>query len=103
MVVLPMGVCSVFTKLMKLIMKVRFLMSRKKNIWITPQKNGWAVKREGSTRSSKVTKTKKEAEKFGRHLGKKDGVEVITQRKDGTIQSKDSFGNDPNPPKDTEH
>jgi len=50
-----------------------------------------------------VTTTKKEAEKIGRDLGKKDGVEVITQRKDGTIQSKDSFGNDPNPPKDTEH
>lgn len=78
-------------------------MSKKKNIWITPHKDGWAVKREGSDRSSKVTTTKKEAEKFGRDLGKKDGVEVITQRKDGTIQSKDSFGNDPNPPKDTEH
>ena len=78
-------------------------MSRKKNIWITPHKDGWSVKREGSARSSMVARTKKEAEKFGRHLGKQDGVEVITQRKDGTIQSKDSFGIDPNPPKDTEH
>ena len=78
-------------------------MSKKKNIWITPHKGCWAVKREGSTRSSRVTTTKKEAEKIGRDLGEKDGVEVITQRKDGTIQSKDSYGNDPNPPKDKEH
>ncbi len=67
-------------------------MGKKKNVWITPHEDGWAVKREGSKRSSKVTPTKKEAEKIGRDLGKKDGVEVITQRKDGTIQSKDSYG-----------
>jgi len=78
-------------------------MSKKKSIWITPHKKGWAVKREGSKRSTAVTKTKKEAEQIGYDLGRKDGVEVITQRRDGTIQSKDSFGNDPNPPKDTEH
>jgi len=78
-------------------------MPKKKNIWITPHKDGWAVKREGSKRSTEVTKTKQEAEKIRRNLGKIDCVEVITQRKDGVIQSKDSYGNDPNPPKDTEH
>ena len=78
-------------------------MGKKKNVWITPHKDGWAVKREGAKRSTNVTHTKQEAEKIGRNIGKKDGVEVITQRKDGTIQSKDSYGNDPNPPKDTEH
>ena len=78
-------------------------MAKKKNIWITPHKDGWAVKREGSKRSSKVTATKEQAEKIGRDLGKKERVEVITQRKNGTIQSKDSYGNDPNPPKDTEN
>ena len=85
------------------IKKKGFLMSKKKNIWITPHEDGWAVKREGSKRNSNVTKTKKEAEEIGRDLGKKDKVEVITQRKDGTIQSKDSYGHDPYPPKDTEH
>ena len=78
-------------------------MVKKNNVWITPHEGGWSVKREGAKRSSYVTKTKEEAEQIGRDLGRKDGVEVITQRKDGTIQSKDSFGNDPNPPKDTEH
>ena len=78
-------------------------MGKNKNIWITPHRGGWAVKREGAKRSSNVTKTKQEAENIGRDLGRKDGVEVITQRKDGTIQSKDSYGNDPFPPKDTEH
>ena len=78
-------------------------MTRKANIWITPHKNGWAVKRENSERSIVVTPTKQEADKIGHVIGKKDKVDVITQRKDGVIQSHDSFGNDPNPPKDTEH
>ena len=78
-------------------------MSKKGNIWITPHKDGWAVKREKGERSIAVTRTKQEAVNIGNALGKKDGVNVITQRKDGVIQSHDSHGNDPNPPKDTEH
>ena len=78
-------------------------MAKKGNIWISPHKDGWAVKREKSERSIAVTPTKQEADKIGHDIGKKNKVNVITQRKDGTIQSNDSFGNDPNPPKDKEH
>lgn len=78
-------------------------MSNKNNIWITPHKDGWAVKREKGERSIAVTPTKDKAVKIGNTLGKKDHVDVITQRKDGVIQSHDSHGNDPCPPKDTEH
>ena len=28
---------------------------------------------------------------------------IVTHGRDGKIRSKDSYGNDPNPPKDTEH
>lgn len=78
-------------------------MPQKANIWIVPHDDGWAIKREGAKKSSLVVETKKEADKIGHEMGRKDGVNVITQRKDGTIQSHDSFGNDPCPPKDTEH
>jgi ferredoxin-thioredoxin reductase catalytic subunit len=78
-------------------------MTKKPNIWITPHGDDWAVKREGVKRSIVITDTKQEAEKIGHALGKKDRVEVITQRADGRIQSKDSYGNDPCPPKDKEH
>ena len=78
-------------------------MAKKANIWVTPHKDGWAVKREGGERSIVVTPTKQEADKIGHDIGRKDGVNVITQRKDGVIQSHDSYGNDPCPPKDTEH
>lgn len=78
-------------------------MSKKSNIWIVPHKDGWAVKREKTQRSIVVTSTKEKAVKIGNNIGEKDGVNVITQRKDGVIQSHDSHGTDPNPPKDKEH
>ncbi len=78
-------------------------MAKKGNIWITPHDRGWAVKREKGERSIAVTTTKQEAVKIGNEIGKKDGVNVITQRRDGVIQSHDSHGNDPSNIKDTEH
>ena len=34
---------------------------------------------------------------------RKDGVDRVTHGRDGKIRSKDSFGPDPNPPRDTEN
>lgn len=33
-------------------------------------------------------------------IAKNQGSEVIIHREDGTIREKNSYGNDPNPPKD---
>lgn len=78
-------------------------MAKKENVWVTPHEDGWAVKREGSDRASKVEHRKSDAESYAKDLAKKDQVELIVQRGDGTIQKKNSFGNDPFPPKDTQH
>ena len=78
-------------------------MTRKSNLWVGPHRDGWAVRREGSDRASKVFRRKQDAEGFGRSMAQRDRVEFILQRRDGTIQSKDSYGRDPFPPRDTEH
>jgi len=78
-------------------------MTKRPNIWIVPHRDGWAVKREGADRATKVERRKQDAEDFGRSMAQRDRVEFIVQRRDGTIQSKDSFGRDPFPPRDTEH
>jgi hypothetical protein len=78
-------------------------MTKKRNVWVTPHKDGWAVKREGGRKPSKVTPRKDDAVNIGRDIAQRDGTELIVQRRNGTIQSKDSFGKDPCPPKDTEH
>jgi U3 small nucleolar ribonucleoprotein component len=79
-------------------------MVKKRNIWVSPRQDGrWQVKREGADRASRVVDRKSDAENIARDIGKRDKVEVITQGRDGKIQSKDSFGQDPFPPRDTEH
>lgn len=78
-------------------------MAKKPNVWVVPHENGWAVKREGGQKPSRVTSRKEDAVNIGRNIAKRDGAELIVQRRDGTIQSKDSYGSDPLPPRDTEH
>lgn len=75
-----------------------------KQIWISPRSDGkWEVQRAGSDRPSRVTNTQDEAIDIGKGQARNSGSELIVQRPDGRIRSKDSYGNDPNPPKDTEH
>lgn len=78
-------------------------MAGKNNQWVSPRPNGWAVHRENSQRDTKLFETQKEAEDFARQVARNQRVEVITQRPDGRIRSKDSYGNDPCPPRDMEH
>lgn len=77
---------------------------KKPNIWISPRQDGrWEVQREGSQHPSRVTDTQCEAINIGRGQAQNASTELIIQRRDGTIRSKDSYGPDPDPPKDTEH
>ena len=71
-----------------------------KNQHITPNKSGgWKVKGEGNSRATVITDTKAEAIKIGREIAKNQNSELVIHGKDGKIQSKDSHGNDPYPPK----
>lgn len=73
----------------------------KKDIHVVPHKDGWAVKKEGGERASSLHDTQADALKAARDQGRRDHVEVVTHRPDGRIRNSDSYGNDPNPPKDT--
>lgn len=72
----------------------------KKDIHVVPHKDGWATKSEGASRAGSVTKTQQQAIDVAREQAKREKVEVVIHRKDGTIRDSDSYGNDPNPPKD---
>ena len=75
----------------------------KKNQWVTVHPKGWAIKGEGNTKVTKITKTQKEAIDIARDIAKNQKSELIIQNTEGKIRSKDSYGNDPCPPKDKEH
>lgn len=74
-------------------------MTDKRNLHTVPHGDGWANRREGSPRVSKVFRTKKEAQAAGRHTAKQSSVEHVIHRRDGTIGEKNSYGGDPYPPK----
>ena len=75
-----------------------------KNQWVSPLPDGkWGVHGEGNSRYTKRFERKADAESFAKQIAKNQHSELIVQKRDGQIQSKDSFGNDPFPPRDTEH
>lgn len=60
----------------------------------------WKSKVEGSSRAAHAGGTKAEQERVGRQMAKDRGVEHTIRKMDGTIGEKNSYGRDPNPPKD---
>lgn len=74
-----------------------------KNIHTVPHEDGWAVKKEGQKAPLSTHHTKEMAEKKAVSIAKKLEVEHVIHGRDGKIQDKDSYGNDPNPPRDKKH
>jgi uncharacterized protein YdaT len=79
-------------------------MSKGKNQHVTPSKGGgWQVKGAGNDKATKVVPTQKEAIETAKEIAKNQKSEVVIHGKDGRIRDKDSYGDDPNPPKDQKH
>jgi uncharacterized protein YdaU (DUF1376 family) len=74
-------------------------MTDKKSIHTVPTQDGWANRRAEGERASSTHATKAEAQAAGRAAAKKDGVEHLIQNMDGKISLRNSYGNDPYPPK----
>jgi hypothetical protein len=70
-----------------------------KNQHIVKHPEGWAVKGEGNTKSTVVTRTQEEAIDKGREIAKNQESELLIHGRNGRIRERDSYGNDPNPPK----
>ena len=82
-------------------------MSKGRDRTISRRSDGtWENKRNDADKASSLHKTQKEAEQAAKEMLKhQGGGELTTKGVDGKIRSKDTIapGNDPNPPKDTEH
>ena len=70
-----------------------------KNQFVVKHPDGWAVKGAGNEKATKVTSTQKEAIAVGKVIAKNHGSELTIQGRDGRFRQKDSYGNDPFPPK----
>lgn len=74
-------------------------MSKKPPVHTVPHGDGWANRRAGAERVSKTFTTKADAQASGRDTARRDSTEHIIHRKDNTIGERNSYGNDPHPPK----
>lgn len=71
-----------------------------KNQHITPHPNGgWQVKGAGNSRATVRTSTQKQAIDVGHSIARNQHSELVIHRPNGQIRDKDSYGNDPFPPK----
>ena len=74
-------------------------MAKGKNQHIVPHAEGWAVKAAGAKRATRVTQTQQEAINIARSIATNQQSEMIAHRPNGQIRQKNSYGNDPHPPK----
>jgi hypothetical protein len=74
-----------------------------KNYHVVRSGNDWAVKREGADKAGSLHPTQKDAIDVARDRAIRDRGEVVIHDRHGQIRDKDSYGNDPCPPKDTKH
>ncbi len=79
-------------------------MSGKKNIHVVPHPTkGWATRKEGASKVGSTHSTQGKAIEQARDQAIRGRAEVVIHRPDGRIRDKDSYGNDPHPPKDRKH
>ena len=69
------------------------------NVWVVLHDGEWAVRREGSERASSVHATQAEAIEAGRATAQREKCELIIQGEDGQIRERNSYGDDPSPPR----
>ncbi|WFU02088.1 DUF2188 domain-containing protein [Rhizobium sp. CB3171] len=71
----------------------------KRDQHVVPHQNGWAVKGAGAERATKVTTTQQEAIAVAREIARNQQSELLIHGENGRIRARDSYGNDPFPPK----
>jgi uncharacterized protein YdaT len=74
-----------------------------KNQHVVPRGNEWAVKGEGNGKATVIVDTQAEAIRIAREIAINQKSELVIHRPDGRIRDKDSYGNDPFPPRDKKH
>ncbi len=78
-------------------------MSKGKDQHVVPHQDGWAVKGSGNSRATSIQPTQQKAIQDAVQIAKHQKSEVVIHGRDGKIRDKDSYGNDPCPPRDKKH
>ncbi len=71
----------------------------KKNQHVVPHGNQWGVKGEGNGKLTAITNTQSEAIGIAKDIAVNQHSELFIHNRDGQIRERNSYGNDPYPPK----
>jgi len=66
---------------------------------VVPSESGWTVRKAGASRATSVHDTQREAITAATKIASNQGTELFIHGRDGRIRERNSFGNDPRPPK----
>ena len=66
---------------------------------VVPRDGKWAVRKGGADKVTRRFDTQREAIEAGRELARKQRTELYIHGEDGRIRERNSFGEDPFPPK----
>lgn len=70
-----------------------------KNQHVVPHNEGWAVRGENNSKITSHHSTQAEANEKAKEIAKNQKSEVFIHAKNGQIRERNSYGNDPFPPK----
>lgn len=70
-----------------------------KNVETYHEDGKWKNRVQGNSRASNTAETKSEAQAEGRRMAQDRKVEHVVKNLDGKISARNSYGNDPHPPK----
>lgn len=71
----------------------------KRNQHVVPHPEGWAVKGAGGERATSVHSTQAEAIASAKSIAQNQGSELFVHGRNGQIRERNTYGNDPFPPK----
>lgn len=70
-----------------------------KNQHVTPRNGVWQVKGAGNQKATAITNTQSKAIRIARQIAINQQSELVIHGENGKIREKNSYGNDPFPPK----
>jgi len=71
-----------------------------KNQHVVPVGDQWGVRGEGNSRLTSIHGTQRDAIADARDIARNQQSELLIHGRDGQIRDRDSYGNDPCPPRD---
>ena len=70
---------------------------------IVPVNGDWGIRGAGNSKLTEIFDTQAQAIRASKGIAQNQEAELIIHGRDGKIRARESYGNDPFPPRDMEH